>query len=119
MTDLRRTFVRASTLAVSATLVGACAAVTPVDPAARDADNPRLLLKIADRAADGATVARLAATAAGVPAEHLAASGGGWHAVRLRCTGAACDTALARLRQSAERPGPIEAVEADARKRPT
>ena len=117
MTGHRRTFVHACTLAASAALGGACGAVSS-GPSATNGDGPRLLLRVADRTADAATVARIAASAAGLPVEHLSASGGGWHAVRLRCSGAACDAAVARLRQSTERPGPIEAVETDARKRP-
>jgi hypothetical protein len=117
MTGPPRTFPHACALAASALLASACGAVAPDAPAA-EGEGPRLLVRVTDRSADGAAVARLAADAAGAPVEHLSVSGSGWHAVRLRCTGRACDAALARLRQSTQRPGPIEAVEPDGRKRP-
>lgn len=117
MTGPRRTFPHACALVASAAIASACGAVGP-ETAAAAGEGPRLLVRVADRSADGAAVARLAAAAAGAPVEHISASGSGWHAVRLRCAGAACDAALSRLRQSTERPGPIEAVEPDGRKRP-
>jgi hypothetical protein len=116
MTALRRTFAHACTHAATLALLGGC--VAPTGPTTAAADGARLLLRVADPAASGPAVARLVSDAAGAPVDHIAASGGGWHAVLVRCTGSACDTAIARLRRSTERPGPIQAVEIDARKRP-
>lgn len=119
MTRTHRTLARAGSLAAAALLAGGCAAVTssPVD-AGVDADGPRLLLRVADPAADGATVARLVRDASGADVATVVASGGRWHAVRLRCAGAACDAALARLRAAAVPGAAIDAVEPDGRRRP-
>ena len=119
MTAPRRTIAHACTLAATLAFAGGCGVAGTARTTAAAADGARLLLRVADPAAGGPAVARMATDAAGAPVDHIAAAGGGWHAVLVRCAGRACDAAIARLRRSAEGPGPIEAVETDARKRPT
>jgi hypothetical protein len=87
---------------------GACAAPeVPVES--------RLMVKLREPTADAAAVARIASSAAGVPARYVASTSLQWHAVALRCPSqAACDAALARLRSDTVN---VEAVETDERKR--
>lgn len=61
----------------------------------------------------GEALARHASRIAGLPVRHLAANGGGWHAVVLGCAELAqCDAGLQRLRaQGAD----FQAVEPDTR----
>lgn len=78
----------------------------------------RLLVKAGPRTEDlsGEALARHASRVAQLPASHLSAQGGGWHALALHCADSpACEAGAQRLRaQSAE----FQAVEADTRRGP-
>ena len=96
---------------VAVSTLSACAATA--EPAAR-AVELRVLVKLVRPSQDTAAIAAEATRQAGVPASYAASVSAAWHSLSLRCVdAAACDAAVARLRQAS---GVYEAVELDARK---
>lgn len=75
-------------------LLAACAAA----PADARGGEMRVLVKATRADADGAAIAALASRSSGAPVRHVAASGGGWHALAIDCRSERdCDAALQRL----------------------
>ena len=99
---------------VFACALAACAA--PREAAADGAAPLRVLVKLARAAGAANAIAAEAARVAGVPVTYAAASSPVWHALVLRCTGAQCDAAIARLRAADT---VYQAVEIDGRKTPS
>jgi hypothetical protein len=106
-------------LPLAGVLAGAaCALMGCAVPAAAAASAPsfdaRVLVKLTRPSADAAAIAAEATRQAGVPVTYAASVSSDWHALYLHCPdAAACDAAMARMRQS----GSYADVEPDARKR--
>ncbi len=99
--------------AVAASALAACAAPASA-PAASGGVDVRVMVKLARPSEDLVGVAVEASRVAGVPATYAGAVSATWHALSLHCTdAAACDAAIARLRQAK---AAFEAVELDGRK---
>ena len=94
-------------MSLSTLALAACAAPTPATT------ELRVLVQLAPDDADAARIAERITRSAGTPARYIAPSGSGWHALALACADAACDAALARLRDDHS----VLAVQLDARKR--
>lgn len=99
---------------VFACALAACAA--PREAAADGAAPLRVMVKLARASEDANAIAVEAARVAGVAVTYAAASSPVWHALVLRCTGAQCDAAIARLRAADT---VYQAVEIDGRKTPS
>lgn len=86
-------------LLTAALALAACAADRPVVAAEATAGLQVLVQLAPDAAADlqPQSIATLASVSAGVPVQHVAASGERWHALRVQCPPADCETAFKRL----------------------
>ena len=110
------TMSRAASSAAACVLAGALAACAAPREAAADGAAPlRVMVKLARASEDANAIAAEAARVAGVPVNYAAAASPTWHALVLRCAGAQCDAAIARLRAADTL---YQAVEIDGRKTP-
>jgi len=108
---------RAASTAAACVLAGTLAAcAAPHEAAADGAASLRVMVKLARASEDASAIASEAARVAGVPVNYAAAAGPTWHALVLRCAGAQCDAAIARLRAADSL---YQAVEIDGRKTPS
>lgn len=95
-------------------MLAACAAPASAGASSLEVD-ARVLVKLVHPSDDHVAIVTEASRHAGVPVRYAAAVSSAWHALSLHCPdAAACDAAIARLRQS----GVYAAVEPDARKHP-
>ena len=98
--------------AVAATSFAFIACAVPAAAATPGVD-ARVLVKLLQPSEDAAAIAAEATRQAGVPVDYAASVSTVWHALFLHCPdAAACDAAIARLRQS----GSYVVVEPDGRK---
>ena len=102
--------------AAACVLASALAACAAPRQAASDSTAPlRVMVKLARPSEDTSRIVSEAARIAGVPVTYAAATSSAWHALLLRCAGAGCDAAIARLRAADT---VYLAVEIDGRKAP-
>ena len=100
--------------AVAVSALSACAAPAERAPGMGGPVELRVLVKLVRPSQDTAAIAAEAGRQAGVPASYAAAVSAAWHSLNLRCVdAAACEAAVARLRQAST---VYEAVELDGRK---
>jgi hypothetical protein len=118
MASLVRAAGRARNTLIAPLVVAVAACLFAAAPSSAAASAPgfdaRVLVKLTQPSADTAAIAAEATRAAGVPVAYAASVSAQWHALYLHCPdAAACDAAMARLRQSST----YESVEPDTRKR--